>query len=128
LLLAGTLATGMLVGVALGRTWLAPDFPRLPPFAGRPGSDMAGGRNPLGNPQEIHGIIARRLGRELKLSPAQQESLNRVMAEQAEVLGSIQQEVQPRMEAFLESTRSRVDSLLTAEQRERFRRLTPTPR
>lgn len=125
LLLAGTLATGVLVGVVLGQTWLAPAWPGVPPLAGRRGAGMLKGHGAMPDPREIHAEISRRLGKDLELTADQQAALDRVMSEQAEMLSAIQADVQPRMQAFLDSTRSRVDSLLTPAQRERFRRLEP---
>lgn len=126
LVLASMFLTGVLVGVLLGRSWLVPRMP-MPPFARGeiPFLRDSAARDPASHIRQMHRVIASHLGRELRLTPDQRAALDTVLAEQAVVLGAIQQEMEPRMQGFLSVTRQRIDSLLTDEQRERFRRLGP---
>jgi Spy/CpxP family protein refolding chaperone len=67
------------------------------------------------------GGTARRLARELDLSPAQQVKIDSIIARQMTAYDSLRNEYQPRVRALMLGTRAAIDSILTPPQRERLR-------
>lgn len=137
LLLAMTLGTGVLIGVVLERRWLGGPMDIRsgpPPMHGRggpggpdrgpPGFDGPGRPDGEGSAREEErmrrGILGR-LARDLSLTGSQRTAVDSVLREQGRAFRAIQQEVRPRMDALLDTTRARIDSLLTDEQRKVFR-------
>lgn len=133
------LLAGLLVGVAADRLWLTrhwgrggpggpfADGPRGGPRGGHPGM-FRGGMPPAMSPEfaaERRRGMVKRLTRELDLSATQQQAIDSIMAVNEVEFRALEQEMRPRMKAFLERSRGQIDSVLTPAQREKFHRLRP---
>jgi Spy/CpxP family protein refolding chaperone len=77
---------------------------------GRGGSDRGGGR------QAFH----ERLAEELSLTPSQRSRMDSLMDRQERALRAAHEAVQPRIDSIVGDTRTKLDALLTAEQRQKL--------
>ncbi len=141
IVLALVLLAGLLIGIAADRLWLTRHWGR----GGRPGIGFADGPRggpgrPGGPPGMMRGgfpamspehaaerrrEVVKRLTRELDLSEAQQHAVDSIMAANEGEFRALEQEMRPRMRAFLEKSRAQIDSVLTPAQRERFHKFGP---
>lgn len=142
IVLALMLLAGFLLGVAADRLWLTRHWGGR---AGRggPGGPFADGpgRGPGGPPGIFRGGMPRarspefaaerrramvhQLTRELDLTASQQKAIDSIMAGNEAEFQALEQEMRPRMKAFLLRTRGQIDSVLTPEQREKFHKFGP---
>lgn len=145
IVLALVLLAGFLLGVAADRLWLTRHW------GGRAGRGGLGGpfadgprRGPGGPPGIFRGGMPRamspefaaerrrgvvqRLTRELDLTTSQQKAIDSIMAGNEAEFQLLEQEMRPRMKAFLERTRGQIDSVLTPAQREKFHKFGPPGR
>lgn len=129
---------GLLVGMAADRLWLTRHWgreggrPRMMgggPFGrGGPRGPGMPGMGPAMSPEaaaERREWMIKRLTRELDLTSAQQKAIDSIMASNEAEFQAIEQEMRPRMRAFLDRSRAQIDSVLTPEQQEQFRRFGP---
>jgi Spy/CpxP family protein refolding chaperone len=63
---------------------------------------------------------AERLAESLSLTPAQETAISDIVAEEQRRVSELTREVQPQFRAIAQHTRSRIEDVLTAEQRERL--------
>ena len=142
LVLALVLLAGVLVGVAADRLWLTRHWGGRSGRGG-PGGAFADGprRGPGGPPGIFRGGVPRgmspefaaerrremlnRLTRELDLTATQRQAIDSIMAGNEAEFQALEQEMRPRMKAFLERTRGEIDSVLTPSQREKFHKFGP---
>ena len=141
IVLALVLLAGFLIGVATDRLWLTRHWGGRGGRGG-PGSFADGPRRGPGGPPGIfrggmpralspefaaerrRGIV-QSLTRELDLTAAQQKAIDSIMAGNEAEFQVLEQQMRPRMRAFLARTRGQIDSVLTPEQREKFRKFGP---
>ena len=93
----------------------------------RPGC-FRGGMPPAMSPEfaaERRREVVQRLTRELDLTATQQQAIDSIMAGNEAEFQPLEQEMRPRMKAFLERTRGQIDSVLTPAQREKFHQFGP---
>ncbi len=98
-----------------GRARMPFMLPPALPGAGRPPSPNAIGPGPE------RAVDA--FARDLALSPEQRAVADSILRHEFEAANAIREETWPRMEAVMNDTRSKLDSLLTPAQRERYRAL-----
>lgn len=112
---AVTLIAGILVGIGLDRALFRPSHgPRFGPFAtGRDG--------PNADSTRLH--MRADFARQLHLTPDQQARIDTIMQRRMAVLDSIRKETGPQIRALIGATRAQIDSVLTPEQRDKFRSL-----
>ena len=135
------LLAGLLIGVAADRLWLTRNWNGRPGRGG-PGGEFADGARRGPGP---HGMMrggmrppiapefaarrrremVSRLTRELDLTTAQQQAIDSIMAGNEAEFRSFEEQMRPRMKAFLERTRGQIDSVLTPAQREKFHKFGP---
>jgi hypothetical protein len=114
LLLVLTFALGLSLGYILHSELFPSPFRDRPFRGGPPGPDM--GRGDLVPPP-----LYDRLVEELNLTPAQKEEFNRILETHRTSLMALRRDiVQPRQRAIMDSTRSRIETLLTPDQLQRF--------
>jgi hypothetical protein len=133
---------GLLIGIAADRVWLRRHWGGRPGRGGPGGPFAEGqGRGVGGPPGIFRGGMPRamspefaaqrrremvkRLTRELDLTATQQQSIDSIMAGNEAEFQVLEQEMRPRMRAFLMRTRGQIDSVLTPAQREKFHRFGP---
>jgi Spy/CpxP family protein refolding chaperone len=127
LVMIAMFAFGALAGVALDRHLVHArgggrdrgEGPRFVPGMSMPSNprSSAAGRDsmrPRGG-----GEFAKALG----LSAAQAAAVDSVMAQDFKAVSALREEMRPRIEAIIASTRQRIDSLLTPQQREKYHAL-----
>jgi hypothetical protein len=102
-LLAVTFAAGVAVGT--GVSAVAGDRARAP-----------GGRE-----RRARESYADRLGRELQLTPAQRDSVARIVDGYQDSMGALWEAMQPRTDSIRSAIRQTIHDLLDAEQQERYR-------
>jgi len=85
------------------------------PGTGRPPSPNAIG---LGPERAVDAFA-----RDLALSPRQRAKADSILRHEFETANAIREETWPRMEAVMNDTRQKLDSLLTPDQRERYHAL-----
>ncbi len=142
IVLALVLLAGLLIGVAGDRLWLTRHWGGRPGRGG-PGADFTDGprRGPGGPPGIFRGGMPRemspefaaerrhamvhQLTRELDLTAPQQKAIDSIVAGNEAEFQALEQEMRPRMKAFLQRTRGQIDSVLTPEQREKFHKFGP---
>ncbi len=73
-----------------------------------------------GGPDAVRASFVHRLGRELKLTDSQREQVTTIVAQSQSELATIRRDVQPRVNAALDSGADQIRPLLTAEQRKKF--------
>lgn len=113
-LLLVALAAG-LAGVAVDRLVLLPRHAAAHGPGGRAGGPM---RRP---PHEREREFRDRMARELELSDSQRVRIDSLMEQQLREVRAVRQATEPRLDSIIEGTRSRIDSILTAAQREKAR-------
>lgn len=106
---------GGLAGVALDRLVL------LPRHAGAHGPGGRHGGHMRAPPHERERAFRDRMARELGLSDSQRVRIDSLMQQQLREVRAVRQATQPRLDSIIEGTRSRIDSVLTPEQREKAR-------
>ena len=112
------LCTGVVVGVVLEHTVFHPAWRN---------HDWRGGaigflhRGHPGGPR----LLDDRMARVLSLTPAQRVQVDSIMAQSMRRVEQVQQQVRPQMRQIFTETHSRIDSVLTPEQRERLRTMFP---
>jgi len=86
---------------------------------------MEGGviRKALANPDRGWEILAKRLSRELRLTPEQKTSLGEILLDTQDGLQQIREQVGPSVDDLLENSRGRIEGILTAKQQERFHQM-----
>lgn len=102
LVVALSLVSGIVIGIALDRRVLAPRSP-------------FGRSYPMGPPG--------RLGDALGLSPAQRAAVDSIVKHCLAQRDSITQRIRPAIRLILDSTRTDIERVLTPEQRDRFARM-----
>ena len=127
LAMAAIFVFGILAGVALDRHLMhgrrsdrdRRDGPRFVPGMDMPAGPRAepAGRDSLR--QRANADFARTLG----LTPAQTTAVDSVMTQDFRSVNALREEMRPRIEAIITSTRQRIDSLLTPPQREKYHAL-----
>ena len=90
-------------------------MPPAVPGAGRPPSPNADGPGPE---RALDGFA-----RDLALTPAQRAAADSILRHEFEAANAIREESWPRMQAVMDDTRRKLDSLLTPAQRERYHTL-----
>jgi Spy/CpxP family protein refolding chaperone len=115
---------GALLGILGDRLLAQPRPPATepaPPVMGPPPmaapSPRPGQRPPRG-PR-----FAERLSDELNLTETQRAAIDSILAEQGARVRALNAEVQPRFQQIAEQTRTRIDQVLTDEQRAELRRI-----
>jgi Spy/CpxP family protein refolding chaperone len=108
-----TLLAGILVGIGLDRAVLRP-----PRFGPRFGQRWHGA-----NADSARQQMRAEFSRQLHLTPDQAARIDTIMQRRMEVLDSIRKETGPQIRALVGATRAQIDSVLTPEQRDRFRSL-----
>jgi Spy/CpxP family protein refolding chaperone len=127
LVLSLVLLAGFLIGMAADRLWLTRHWGRGRPGGGPPGmmrGGFPGDMAPERAAEHRRGMV-RRLTRELDLNAAQQQAVDSIMASNEAEFRALEQDIRPRMRAFIERTRTQIDSVLTPAQREKFHRFGP---
>jgi hypothetical protein len=99
-------------GMQRGRPGMPSMMPPLIPGAGRPPAPNAG----RPNPERALDAFAR----ELALSSAQRTVADSILRHELEAANAIREESWPRMQAVMDDTRRKLDSLLTPAQRDRY--------
>jgi hypothetical protein len=89
-----------------------PDTPPMPPMGG-----------PWRWEARPESRYADRLGDVLDLTPAQRAAIDSIVAEEQSRVRELTEEVQPRFREIAEQTRSRIEGLLTEDQRDALREL-----
>jgi Spy/CpxP family protein refolding chaperone len=112
-LLALVATAGALAGMAGQRA-----FGQHTPGEPRDSAVQDGRRAPA-----AEGRYAERLTGSLELTPAQEDAIDEIVAEEQARVRELTEEVQPRFRAIADETRDRIESVLTAEQRVRLREL-----
>lgn len=120
LLLTGLV--GLLAGIVLDRTLLAPPATAAPVpdrVEKRRWEDgtQRGERAPGG----VRHRYAERFARELDLTPEQQAGIDSILRSQQERVRALRRESMPRFRQITQETREAVEAVLTSEQRERVR-------
>ncbi len=109
-LFAGTLALGILIGIALDRTLLLPAPPLME----------------MRQPQSRHDpgdFFMRHFSERLDLTPAQQADLDRVLSNYRQRFSALRQNMHPRFSAMRDSLDQHIAAILTPAQREKFETL-----
>jgi Spy/CpxP family protein refolding chaperone len=109
--------TGIVTGSLVGRHTETIQLPRRPAHANapRPGPiSFAGG---------LRLEFLKRAERELDLTPAQHERIDRIMKESQERTREIMEPVAPELRAELQKTKEQFVEVLTIDQRKRFEEL-----
>lgn len=112
-----TLLAGILVGIGLDRALFRP--PRSP-FGPR---FAAGVRRGGASADSARQAMRAKFAQQLHLTPDQAARIDTIMLRRTAALDSIRKETGPRIRALIGATRSQIDSVLTPEQRDRFRSL-----
>ena len=117
---------GMLAGGALDRHLLHGRMGRDRRDGLRfvPGMSMpAGPRTPPAGADSMRRRGSEEFARALGLTPAQSSAVDSVMTQDFRSVNALREEMRPRIEAIIASTRQRIDSLLTPAQREKYHAL-----
>ena len=105
------LIAGILVGIGLDRAFFRPHRAIFAMVRGHHVSN------------EVVQQRRAEFARQLHLTPDQQARIDTIMMRRMSALDSIQRETRPRVRALIGATRAQIDSVLTPEQRDRFRSL-----
>lgn len=117
LLVAVALVAGIIAGMALERFVVLPHSMRGRRAIGGFGGPL-GMRGALRQPtEEQRRMLRQRLTDELHLNPVQAHQVDSIMSVQELAFRALQQETQPRFRALIVETHSKIDSVLTPEQR-----------
>jgi Spy/CpxP family protein refolding chaperone len=108
LILAATFATGVVAGIAADRIVLVREARILP----REGMRFVSAR------------IVRAMDRELDLTDAQREDVERILGERQKRIEKVWGEMRPQVRAEIERTNREIDSVLTDEQKPKFEAMT----
>ncbi len=84
-----------------------------------------GGRGPHEPPLEMRTHLVRWLSHKLDLTDAQQTQVDSILARQDSTLHLLMADMRPRFEGLASETHSKIEAVLTPDQRERFRSLGP---
>ena len=103
------------VGFSEPRPARVPFMPPAMPGTGRPPSPNGNGPGP----ERAVDVFAR----DLSLSPEQRAVADSILRHEFEAANAIREDTWPRMQAVMDETRQRLDSLLTPTQREHYRAL-----
>ena len=127
LAMAAMFAFGILAGVALDRHFMhgrpggrdRREGLRFVPGMSMPSGPRPGpsGSDPMR--QRANAEFARTLG----LTPAQAAAVDSVMTHDFNAVNTLREEMRPRIEALVATTRQRIDSVLTPAQREKYHAL-----
>jgi len=112
-----TLFVGIAIGAALDRALLFRPWwgPHRPPFGWRQhGFSEKDG-------QRMRERMRQHMVKELKLDSAQSVRLDSIMSQRAVAFRAMRAENETRVRAMIDSTNAVIDSILTPEQRERFK-------
>lgn len=109
-----TLVAGILVGIGLDRALFRPRHGPFGPFA-----VMHDGPNADSTRMHMRAEFAR----QLHLTPDQQARIDTIMQRRTAVLDSIRKMTMPQIRALIGATQAQIDSVLTPEQRDKFRSL-----
>lgn len=125
LVLALVALFGVLLGVLGERVLAQRAAAEWTPFRGGPPGGMGVGMGGRGGGPEARGQprYAERLDALLDLTPSQRAAIDSIMTEQRVRIRELNREMEPRFRAIAEDTRTRVESVLTDEQRTRLRGL-----
>jgi hypothetical protein len=63
----------------------------------------------------------------LALTPAQVKTVDSITQRRAGQFEELRRSIRPRVEAMIDTVRSEIETVLTAEQREKYRKLRPVP-
>jgi Spy/CpxP family protein refolding chaperone len=102
--------TGGLTAVALDRFVFRPGPHGPPPFRGGPGGHRF---------EDGERVSREWLARELGLSPEQRVRIDSLMDRQLRQIRAVREQVEPRLDSIVASTRHQIDSVLTPAQREK---------
>jgi hypothetical protein len=127
LVMAAMFAFGVLAGVALDRHLLhgrrgdrdRGDGPRFVPGMAMP----VGPRTEPAGRDSMRRRANAEFTRTLGLTPVQAAAVDSVMTHDFNDVNALREEMRPRIEAIIASTRQRIDSLLTPPQREKYHAL-----
>lgn len=116
LLALGIFALGLVCGATLER-WFMFGRPRPPggPFS-RDDRSFRGAPSPE--------RMLRRFGRDLDLTPEQQEQIRQILEESREAMLKVRRDVHGRFEALSRNTRIKIRDILTPEQQKEYDELT----
>jgi Spy/CpxP family protein refolding chaperone len=110
---------GAVIGLALDRTVLSPCGGKAE--AAKAGQGEQQHRTPYwARTSEEHRQRWEEMSRDLGLSPAQNASIDTIFSEQSLELEAVRGEFEPRMREVLRTTRQRIDTVLTAEQKSKI--------
>jgi Spy/CpxP family protein refolding chaperone len=108
-------AFGVVAGVALERSVLRQRSENREAFRGRV---------PVwARSESEHRVYWGRVAKRLELTPAQAAAVDTILAQRSRQLEAARAEVEPLMKEIMTVTRRQIDSVLTADQRERFQEL-----
>ncbi len=108
------LSAGILVGIGLDRAVFRP-----PPGPGFGAFMLRNGPN--ADSARMH--MRAEFARQLHLTPDQQARIDTIMQRRTAVLDSIRKETMPQIRALIGATQAQIDSVLTPDQRDKFRSL-----
>ena len=106
-------AAGAAAGVALDRTWLAPD----------PGAAAAAGDGREEDDEHRERTVIERFSEELELTRSQRTRIDTILAHFRDRMHEMWSEVRPRYESMVDSARTRIIEVLDEEQARRYREL-----
>lgn len=113
---AATLIAGILVGIGLDRAFFRPRRPAFGAFGAM--------RDPVRpNADSVRAHMLAGLARQLRLTPDQEARIDTIMMRRMAMLDSIRKATSPQIRALIGATRAQIDSVLTPEQRDKFRSL-----
>jgi len=98
---------------------LNPPQPNNPNRPNDPQSLNSGG--PATGPLSREFVLG--LERQLRLTPAQREQVNKIMSEGQEHIRELRQGIDPEIRKEMQKTHEQIQAVLTGEQREKFQRL-----
>jgi hypothetical protein len=77
----------------------------------------------LANPNRGWEILAKRISRELNLTPEQRTALDEILLETQDGLQKIREQVGPSVDELLDNSRGRIEGILTVKQQDRFHQM-----
>lgn len=113
-------AAGVAAGVALDRTWLAPE--EATAGASRAEADGDDGKRKEGREDRERTVIER-FSEELELTRSQRTRIDTILAHFRDRMHEMWSEVRPRYESMVDSARTRIIEVLDEEQARRYREL-----
>lgn len=106
---------GVAAGVALDRTWLAPDRAS--------GPEATRSEKPEGKKPERERTVIERFSDELELTRDQRARIDTILDHFRDRMHEMWSEVRPRYRTLVDSARTRIVEVLTEEQAEQYREL-----